>query len=36
MNITARPGFGFSKGRGFWLEDHQGKRYLDMLRVIKQ
>lgn len=32
MNITARPDLVFLKGEGSWLEDHQGKRYLDMLQ----
>ncbi|MDO5667989.1 MAG: acetylornithine transaminase [Alcaligenaceae bacterium] len=32
MDITTRPDLIFTKGEGSWLEDHQGKRYLDMLQ----
>lgn len=32
MDITTRPELIFTKGEGSWLEDHQGKRYLDMLQ----
>lgn len=32
MDITARPELVFVKGEGSWLEDHAGKRYLDMIQ----
>ena len=32
MEITSRPDLVFVKGQGSWLEDHQGKRYLDMIQ----
>ncbi len=32
MDITARPDIVFVKGEGSWLEDHNGKRYLDVIQ----
>src|SRR5690625_2875943 len=32
MDITARPDIVFVKGSGSWLEDQNGKRYLDMIQ----
>ncbi|WP_071059201.1 acetylornithine transaminase [Pelistega sp. MC2] len=32
MDITARPELVFVKGEGSWLEDHAGKRYLDVIQ----
>jgi acetylornithine/N-succinyldiaminopimelate aminotransferase len=32
LNITSRPSLVFTEGRGMWLTDHQGKRYLDFLQ----
>lgn len=32
MDITSRPELVFVSGRGSWLEDHQGKRYLDFMQ----
>ena len=32
MWITARPELYFVEGRGSWLTDHQGKRYLDFIQ----
>lgn len=32
MNITNRPQLVFTEGRGMWLTDHNGKRYLDYLQ----
>ena len=32
MEITARPELVFVRGQGSWLEDHNGKRYLDILQ----
>lgn len=32
MEITARPDLVFVRGQGSWLEDHNGKRYLDMIQ----
>ena len=32
MDITSRPELIFVKGEGSWVEDQQGKRYLDMLQ----
>lgn len=32
MEITARPELVFVRGEGSWLEDHNGKRYLDMMQ----
>ena len=32
MEITARPELVFVRGEGSWLEDHTGKRYLDMVQ----
>lgn len=32
MEITARPDLVFVRGRGSWLEDHTGKRYLDFVQ----
>lgn len=32
MDITSRPELIFVKGEGSWLEDQNGKRYLDMLQ----
>lgn len=32
MDITARPELVFVRGQGSWLEDHNGKRYLDMIQ----
>lgn len=32
MDITSRPDLVFLKGEGSWLEDQNGKRYLDMLQ----
>ncbi|MDP3785692.1 MAG: acetylornithine transaminase [Undibacterium sp.] len=32
MYITPRPELVFTEGRGMWLTDHQGKRYLDYLQ----
>ena len=32
MEITARPELVFVRGQGSWLEDHNGKRYLDLLQ----
>lgn len=32
MEITARPDLVFVRGEGSWLEDHNGKRYLDMMQ----
>lgn len=32
MEITSRPELVFVRGQGSWLEDHQGKRYLDFVQ----
>jgi|SRR5690625_80211 len=32
MDITSRPELVFVRGSGSWLEDHAGKRYLDMIQ----
>lgn len=32
MDITTRPDLIFTKGDGSWMEDQNGKRYLDMLQ----
>src|SRR5690554_5961238 len=32
MDITKRPELVFVRGRGSWLEDHTGKRYLDFMQ----
>lgn len=32
MEITQRPELVFVRGQGSWLEDHSGKRYLDMVQ----
>jgi len=32
MEITQRPDLAFVRGRGSWLEDHAGKRYLDFVQ----
>ena len=32
MDITTRPELVFTRGQGSWLEDHNGKRYLDMIQ----
>ncbi len=32
MNVAARPPLVFVKGRGSWLIDHRGKRYLDFVQ----
>lgn len=32
MEITSRPELIFVKGQGSWLEDHNGKRYLDVIQ----
>src|SRR5690625_2599372 len=32
MDITPRPEIVFVRGFGSWLEDHQGKKYLDMIQ----
>ena len=32
MDITSRPELVFVRGQGSWLEDHQGKRYLDLIQ----
>lgn len=32
MEITSRPELVFVRGQGSWLEDHNGKRYLDMVQ----
>ena len=32
MEITSRPDLTFVKGEGSWLEDHTGKRYLDVIQ----
>ena len=32
MEITSRPELVFVRGQGSWLEDHQGKRYLDFMQ----
>lgn len=32
MEITLRPDLTFIKGEGSWLEDHTGKRYLDIIQ----
>lgn len=32
MEITSRPELIFVKGEGSWLEDHNGKRYLDFIQ----
>src|SRR3546814_405898 len=32
MEITNRPELVFVRGRGSWLEDHNGKRYLDFVQ----
>lgn len=32
MDITPRPELVFVRGQGSWLEDHNGKRYLDFLQ----
>lgn len=32
MEITSRPDLTFIKGEGSWLEDHTGKRYLDIIQ----
>lgn len=32
MEITSRPDLVFMRGEGSWLEDHNGKRYLDFVQ----
>ncbi|MBV6272765.1 acetylornithine transaminase [Alcaligenaceae bacterium CGII-47] len=32
MEITSRPELIFTRGEGSWIEDHQGKRYLDFIQ----
>lgn len=32
MDITSRPDLVFVRGQGSWLEDHNGKRYLDLIQ----
>jgi acetylornithine/N-succinyldiaminopimelate aminotransferase len=32
MNVAARPPLVFVEGRGSWLSDHRGKRYLDFVQ----
>jgi acetylornithine/N-succinyldiaminopimelate aminotransferase len=32
MDITSRPELTFVRGQGSWLEDNQGKRYLDFMQ----
>ncbi|WP_144636886.1 acetylornithine transaminase [Bordetella genomosp. 13] len=32
MEITSRPELVFVRGQGSWLEDHEGKRYLDFVQ----
>ena len=32
MHITPRPELVFTEGKGMWMTDHQGKRYLDYLQ----
>jgi acetylornithine/N-succinyldiaminopimelate aminotransferase len=32
MEITSRPELVFVRGRGSWLDDHNGKRYLDFIQ----
>ncbi len=32
MDITARPELVFTSGTGSWIQDHQGKRYLDFVQ----
>ena len=32
MYITQRPDIAFVRGEGSWLEDHRGKRYLDIVQ----
>jgi acetylornithine/N-succinyldiaminopimelate aminotransferase len=32
MEVTARPDLVFVRGKGSWLEDHRGKRYLDFVQ----
>jgi acetylornithine/N-succinyldiaminopimelate aminotransferase len=32
MFVTKRPDIVFTEGRGMWLTDHQGKRYLDWMQ----
>ncbi|NYT37847.1 acetylornithine transaminase [Allopusillimonas soli] len=32
MEITSRPELVFVRGQGSWLEDHEGKRYLDFIQ----
>lgn len=32
MHITNRPSLVFTEGRGMWLTDNNGKRYLDYLQ----
>ena len=32
MDITARPELVFTEGKGSWLTDHNGKRYLDFVQ----
>lgn len=32
MEITSRPDLVFVRGQGSWLEDHNGKRYLDLIQ----
>ena len=32
MEITSRPELVFVRGNGSWLEDHNGKRYLDFVQ----
>ncbi|RTZ43360.1 acetylornithine transaminase [Candidimonas sp. SYP-B2681] len=32
MEITSRPELVFVRGQGSWLEDHNGKRYLDFIQ----
>jgi len=32
MEITSRPELIFVRGRGSWIEDHNGKRYLDFIQ----
>ncbi len=32
MNVTSRPEIMFIKGHGSWLEDHDGKKYLDFIQ----
>lgn len=33
MEITQRPELVFVRGEGSWLQDHNGKRYLDTVQA---